>query len=342
MKLSGERFVAVFAVILAAVFITAGFLMFSLFGGEGGGDTGRESISAAEIHTGAITESEASSVSEKAYPIDINKATLSDFTGVNGIGEVTAGRIIDYRAEKGRIRDIGELLQIEGIGEDTCGLLEEYFYVSDSDKAPAQTTAETSQTTKHTTTAHKETKSKTTTTTAKRAEFPIDINKVTKDELTQIDGVGEGLADKITALRAEKGKITDMAQLLEIYGIGEATVDMLRGYLYVSEADFSAVTTTAASAAETSKVTSRTTVQTQKTQTTTVTEKQKHRVNINEADAAELANALLIESDAAELIVTLRGILGGYTNIYELLYLEDYDKRYGESFFNGVKDFVYV
>lgn len=298
--------------------------------------------------------------SEAVYPMDINKASAEQLMGVNGIGGITAGRIIDYRNEKGKIHDIAELVEIDGIGDELCGLIAEYFYVDEADyimyTAPVKETsakvtttkASASRTAKTTTTKAAETVS-----TTKKASFPIDINRVTRDELMQIDGIGEGMADKIIALRSSKGRITDMEQLLEIYGIGEDRLNLLSGYLFVSEADYSKASTTTTAAATVTTTTAR--VTTSKTTTRaatattarTVTEtepalQEQRRVNINEADADEIAEALVIDKEAAEMIVWLRERIHGYSNIYEVLYLEDYDKRYNEDFFNSIKDYIYI
>ena len=70
--------------------------------------------------------------------------------------------------------------------------------------------------------------------------------------------------------------------------------------------------------------------------------KQQRRVNINEANAEEIADSLLIDIEDAEMIVALREKIHGYSNILEVLYLEDYDKRYDEDFYNSIKDYIYV
>jgi DNA uptake protein ComE-like DNA-binding protein len=120
---------------------------------------------------------------------------------------------------------------------------------------------------------------------------------------------------------------------------------MLCAYLYVDKADYSAVTTTTAKTATTA-ATSKTAKSTSgSSHTTTVqstTQKQKRRVNINKADAAEIADALLIDDEAAEMIVWLREKIHGYSNILEVLYLEDFDKRYDTEFYNSIKDYIYI
>ena len=326
----------------AAMFITGAVLFYQHIESSSESSTKRTAIDSMSSSAASVTADEASS-DTAAYPMDINKATLGDFMNVDGIGEVIAGRITAYRAEAGAIHDIAELSEIEGIGDELCRLIAEHFYVDEKDYAPFTTATVTKLTTVKPSTTTTARKTTTTTTTAPKAVFPIDVNKVTKDELMQIDGVGEGLADRITALRIAKGKITDMEQLLEIYGIGQSTYEMLCGYLYVDSADYSKVSTTAV----TTKAAT-TSVKTAPPKTTTTTtsqtevQRQKRKVNINTASAAEIADALLIDSDTAKAIVTLRDKLGGFSNTLELLYLDEIDPKYDTAFYNSIKDHICV
>jgi competence ComEA-like helix-hairpin-helix protein len=47
--------------------------------------------------------------------IDINRAAAEELADLPGIGPKTAGRLVDYRAEKGPFKDISEVLAVEGI-----------------------------------------------------------------------------------------------------------------------------------------------------------------------------------------------------------------------------------
>lgn len=323
----------------AAMFITGAVLFYQHT--ESGSESSTKRTAIDSMSSAASVTADEASSDTAAYPMDINKATLGDFMNVDGIGEVIAGRITAYRAEVGVIHDIAELSEIEGIGDELCRLIAEHFYVDEKDYAPFTTATVTKLTTSKpaTTTTRKTTKA---TTTAPKVVFPIDINKVTKDELMQIGGVGEGLADKITALRIAKGKITDMEQLLEIYGIGQTTYEMLCGYLYVDSADYSKASTTAVTTK--AATTSAKTAPPKTTTTTSQSEvqRQKRKVNINTASAAEIADALLIDSDTAKAIVTLRDKLGGFSNTLELLYLDEIDPKYDTAFYNSIKDHICV
>ncbi len=51
----------------------------------------------------------------------------------------------------------------------------------------------------------------------------VNINKATKDELTQLDGIGPVKAEQIVAYREKNGKFEKPEDLMNVTGIGEAT-----------------------------------------------------------------------------------------------------------------------
>lgn len=65
------------------------------------------------------------------------------------------------------------------------------------------------------------------------AFFRINLNEADRATLAQIPGVGEKLAAKIEAYRQEQGRIEDLRQLLEIPGVGPATLERLRPWVQV-------------------------------------------------------------------------------------------------------------
>ncbi|MER8235977.1 ComEA family DNA-binding protein [Streptomyces sp. NPDC094049] len=50
-------------------------------------------------------------------PLSLNTATVEQLDGLPGVGPVLAGHIVDHRAEHGGFRSVGELREVNGIGE---------------------------------------------------------------------------------------------------------------------------------------------------------------------------------------------------------------------------------
>lgn len=57
-------------------------------------------------------------------PLDVNAASAEELAGLPGIGEVLAGRIVDYRAANGPFGAVEDLLSVSGIGEKKLAELE--------------------------------------------------------------------------------------------------------------------------------------------------------------------------------------------------------------------------
>ena len=365
MRISREARTKIIALAVGAAFMAAGFVYYLSLRST------RENSKAAPDDKGSYTAVSADYEAIEAhtavsYPIDINKATFSDLTSVKGIGKVTADDLLAYRERVGKITDMAQLLEIDGIGEETACVMEKYFYVSDKDFSKLTTTTKASSVKKTSKASKAGTKKTTTTTTAaaekttattRQVSFPIDINKVTTDELMMINGIGQVTAENIIAYRERTGKITDMQQLLEIGGIGDATYQLLCEYLYVAEGDYSPITTTTESKTQTT-VSSPTAASSSKTTTTaagtttgketsvssseTTSARVQRMVNINTADAGELSDALLIDNETAQLIVDFRERIGKYQNIIELLNIEVLDKRFTDELYNSIKDYICV
>ncbi len=56
----------------------------------------------------------------------------------------------------------------------------------------------------------------------------IDLNSATAEQLEELDGVGEVLAGRIVAWREANGRFTAVEDLIDVEGIGEATLSGLR------------------------------------------------------------------------------------------------------------------
>lgn len=61
--------------------------------------------------------------------VNLNTATLAQLDTLPGVGPVLAQRIIDYRASHGGFREVSELRQVDGIGEETYTRLKDLVVV---------------------------------------------------------------------------------------------------------------------------------------------------------------------------------------------------------------------
>lgn len=73
-----------------------------------------------------------------------------------------------------------------------------------------------------------------TTGTASAHDGKIDINTASKEELKQLPGVGDVLAERIVSHREKNGKFKDLAQLLDVEGIGESKLHAMQDMIFLS------------------------------------------------------------------------------------------------------------
>lgn len=196
--------------------------------------------------------------------------------------------------------------------------------------------------------------------------FPMDLNEISKEQLVEIDGIGEAYAQRIIDYRTEIGKFSNLEQLLNVSGIGEKTLEKLKNYLYVTdpvyeisttsiseyETTTSATTTTtkpAISTTTTPKKTTTTKVKSTTTKATTTTTttltSQRKPVNLNTATFEEIKNNLLLTDEQAQSIIELREDISYFSNPLEVLYATKPNSNkymFTNSQYNEFKDYLYV
>ncbi len=183
------------------------------------------------------------SAEETQFPIDINLATVEQLSEMDGIGEVTAQKIIDYRTKVGIIHDLKELEQISGIGEMTIKLLAENVFVSDSDYIPFTTTTVT--TTKVTTTTIKTTTTREITTTSPpETEAPepelqddspreVHINYANADEIADRLKISHELAEQIVSVREQIGGYSTLEELYLVDSMTQNIMLQIMDYIVI-------------------------------------------------------------------------------------------------------------
>lgn len=181
-----------------------------------------------------------------SFPADINLVTAEQLMYIDGIGEIKAQKILDYRNAVGVIRNLDMLLEIDGIGEATLEKLKEYLYVADKDYIPATsvTTQAPSTTTTHSetvttikssdtvsTTSTSKVTSRTTTTTAAPQMKKVNINTASAQELSDGLLIDIELAEDIVELRTNIQYFVNDLELLYVDGFSKQMLVDRRPYI---------------------------------------------------------------------------------------------------------------
>ena len=143
--------------------------------------------------------------------VDLNTAQLAALMSLPGIGEKRAAAIIAFRETNGPITSADDLLEIDGFGPATVDNIRLFVAQSTSERSGKATAGDDSSTGAG----------------AAPAES-VDLNSGSLSALMSLPGIGETRAAAIIRFRELNGPIESADDLLEIEGIGKATVDNIR------------------------------------------------------------------------------------------------------------------
>lgn len=169
----------------------------------------------------SISSTEHTAAEEKKiqFPLDLNTASKEELMEINGVGEVIAERICEYARSVG-FSSVDELINVKGIGKHKLESIRPYVTVTEPVK-------------KFDTSAENVTKGVTQTEASnKEVQFPLNLNTAAKEELMQIDGIGEVLAERITEYARTEG-FSSVDELLNVKGIGEKKLEAMLPYVCV-------------------------------------------------------------------------------------------------------------
>ena len=143
--------------------------------------------------------------------IDPNSATEADLDRLPGIGPALAQRIVAARAE-GPFRSAADLERVPGIGPKTLAPLSQKLTFSGT------------STMRHPAIPRMPPRS------TNQASVPrsLDFARMSPNELQALDGIGPALAERIVDFRVGRGGILTLDDLLQVPGIGPATLERVR------------------------------------------------------------------------------------------------------------------
>lgn len=180
-----------------------------------------------------------------------------------------------------------------------------------------------------------------TTPAAETVTFPLELNAASAAELEQLPHIGAVLAERITAYRDQIGGFSNREQLLEVEGIGEATLYEIYDLLYLENETFpepepepEPAGAPAPAAAPQPAETAPPATEPPAAAAPAVT----FPLDLNQATAAELEQIPGMQPELAEKIVAFRQQIQAFSSVYELLYVDGMT----EAYFVQLRDYVQI
>lgn len=197
----------------------------------------------------------------KIYPFNPNY--ISDYKGYTlGLSVEEIDRLHQYRAKGKFVNSALEFQKVTKISDSLLAILEPSF------KFPDWVISKSNKSFK--------------TTSKSRNSVIKDLNTVSKEELLQINGIGEVLSTRIIKFRTKLGGFLIKEQLNDVYGLSpEVVKEIQRNYKILNKPDIK-------------------------------------KLNLNTATVNQLSSIVYINKQLAEKIVSKRLALGVYKSIDEL------------------------
>lgn len=160
--------------------------------------------------------------------IDPNRAPEEEIDRLPGLGPGAARALVAARAAEGPFRTPEDLLRVRGIGPATLARVRDHLDLSDPPPRAARRVGSVGPP------AAGRGTPLTAAVPGPRAGAeapragPLDLNRATAAQLESLPGIGPALAARILEARARRGGFGRAEDLLEVRGIGPATLERLR------------------------------------------------------------------------------------------------------------------
>ncbi|MCM1530268.1 MAG: helix-hairpin-helix domain-containing protein [Alistipes sp.] len=175
----------------------------------------------------------------------------------------------------------------------------------------------------------------TTTVSVDKIEFPININTADEEELMLLDGIGEALSGMIIEYRNDNGYFSNIEEIMNVPGIGEGIFAGISEYIYVENPVYPTESFQNVQDYPTEPVYEyEETIEPE----ITLTLEDVIPIELNSADVEILALLPHVDENIAGEIIGLRNSIGGFSNTYELLYIDALTQQQVAE----ILDYVYV
>lgn len=163
---------------------------------------------------------------------------------------------------------------------------------------------------------------------AREIPYYIDINTASREELMDLSGIGEILADAIIAYREQYGAFANPEEIMQVSGIGEGIFAAIADRIYVQDPQYPVDPQSFDDEIYEENVYDETNAAVQDNTEKNVPELEEViPIDLNTADAELLMLLPYVDEAVAKEIIELREKIGGFSNTYELLYTESLNRR---------------
>lgn len=149
--------------------------------------------------------------------VDVNEADERELDRLPGVGPALARAIVEDRERNGPFNSLGDLERVAGLGSSKVARLEPHVAL------PAGATAGGARGARGARNARDASRTAVTVATKR-----LDLNRASATELQALPGIGPARAEAIVRWREEHGRFRRVEDLLQVPGVGSATLERLR------------------------------------------------------------------------------------------------------------------
>ncbi len=152
--------------------------------------------------------------------IDPNLASEVELDRLPGVGPALARAIRRTRDSEGRFRSLQDLERVPGLGSSSVRRLAPHVSLPEPAARRQSLGGEVGRS------GQPESRGK--------WQEQLDLNRATAEQLQDLPGIGPARAEAIVRWRSERGRFPNLDALLEVPGIGRATLERLKPLLAVT------------------------------------------------------------------------------------------------------------